>query len=214
MKDHALMTYVQDELFWDQKVDSAAIAVSAHDGTITLRGTIGSYREKLDAQADAQRVYGVKKVDNELEVKLLGSERDDYELRADVLQALMLDSIVPSTVDARVYDGLVTLTGTASWQYQRDEAELVASKIAGVLGVYDDITLKPTPTAGDVEERIAEAFKRNAGIGADALTVATSGGTVTLTGEARSWAEHDEAVAAAWAAPGVAHVHDRISVSP
>jgi len=45
--DTDLVADVSDELFWDPKVDNTAIAVSADDGTITLRGTVGSLREKL-----------------------------------------------------------------------------------------------------------------------------------------------------------------------
>ena len=67
----------------------------------------------------------------------------------------MLDSLVPKTVDAKVEDGFVTLTGTADWQYQRDEAEFVASNIVGALDVFDEIELEyPTPSAGDVKESI------------------------------------------------------------
>ncbi len=91
----------------------------------TLRGTVGSFREKRKAEKAATRVYGVTEVSNELQVQMqmLDRRRDDADLRGDVLQALMLDSGVPMTVDAKVRDGIVTLTGTAPWQYQRDEAE-------------------------------------------------------------------------------------------
>jgi len=213
--DNELAADVSDELFWDPKLDNSSIAVSASDGTVTLRGTVGSLREKREARKAAQRVYGVTSVDNQLKVRLLnGGGRDDADLRGDVLQALMLDSLVPATVDAKVADGFVTLTGTADWQYQRDEAELVASNIVGALDVIDEISLKhPTPNVGDVRESIRKAFKRNAGLDADDLRVSTDNGTVTIDGNVSSWAEHDEALDAAWAAPGVTSVHDRMTVS-
>ena len=47
---------VSDELFWDPKLDSTAIAVSADDGRVTLRGTVGSLREKREARKAAERV--------------------------------------------------------------------------------------------------------------------------------------------------------------
>ena len=212
-RDNDLTADVSDELFWDPRVDSEAIAVSADDGKITLRGTVGSLREKREAQKAARRVFGVTSVDNQLQVRLLSS-RSDAELRGDVLQALMLDSLVPATVDANVTDGFVTLTGTAEWQYQRDEAEYVTSNIVGALDVYDEIDLEhPTPNAGDVEGSIKQAFKRNAGLDADDLFVSTNNGTVTINGIVSSWAEHDEAIDAAWAAPGVTSVDDRMTVS-
>jgi osmotically-inducible protein OsmY len=206
---------VSAELFWDPKVDSAAIAVSADDGKITLRGTTGSLREKREAKKAAQRVYGVTSVDNQLQVKLMNDQkRADADLRGDVLQALMLDGLVPSTVDAKVDDGFVTLTGTAEWQYQRDEAEYVAANIVGVLDVYDEIELTySTPKAGDVEESIKKAFKRNAALDADDIFVTTDNGTVTINGTVSSWAEHDEAIDAAWAAPGVTSVRDDMIVA-
>ena len=212
--DNDLAADVSDELFWDPKVDNTAIAVSADGGKITLRGTVGSLREKREAQKAAQRVFGVSSVDNQLQVKLMNDDkRADAELRGDVLQALMLDSLVPATVDAKVEDGFVTLIGTAGWQYQRDEAEFVASNIVGTLDVFDEIELTyPTPNAGDVQESIKKAFKRNAAIDADDLSISTHNGTVTIDGTVGSWAEHDEALDAAWAAPGVTSVHDEMTV--
>jgi osmotically-inducible protein OsmY len=202
--------HVNDELFWDPKVDSEAIAVSADDGNITLRGTVGSLREKREATKAAQRVYGVVSVDNQLKVRLLTEGgRLDAEIRGDVLQALALDSLVPKSVDAKVYDGVVTLTGTVEWKYQRDEADYVASAIVGALDVISEIEISgPPPQASDVKDSIKKALKRNAGVDSDALSVTTMNGTVTIEGTVRSWAEHDEAIDAAWAAPGVTWVRD------
>jgi osmotically-inducible protein OsmY len=213
--DNELAGNVSDELFWDPKLDNSSIAVSASDGTITLRGTVGSLREKREAKKAAQRVYGVISVDNQLKVKLMDDQqRDDADLRGDVLQALMLDSLVPATVDAKVEDGFVTLTGTADWQYQRDEADFVASNIVGTLDVFDEIELKhPTPSAGDVQESIHKAFERNAALDADDLYISSDNGTVTIDGTVSSWVEHDEAIDAAWAAPGVTSVHDEMTVA-
>jgi osmotically-inducible protein OsmY len=214
-RDNDLTADVSDELFWDPKVDSEAIAVSADEGKITLRGTVGSLREKREAQKAARRVFGVTSVDNQLQVRLLTDQRrSDAELRGDVLQALMLDGLVPATVDAKVEDGFVTLTGSAEWQYQRDEAEYVTSNIVGALDVYDKIDLEhPTPDAGDVQGSIKKAFKRNAALDADDLYVSTDNGTVTINGTVSSWAQHDEAIDAAWAAPGVTSVADRMTVA-
>ena len=213
--DDDLMGDVSDELFWDPKVDSTAIAVAASDGKITLRGTVGSLREKFEAKKAAKRVVGVISVDNKLQVRLMGDQkRLDADVRGDVLQALMLDSLVPTSVDVKVSDGFVTLTGSADWQYQRDEADYVASSIVGVLDVDNEIDLKhPAPDAGDVQDSIKKAFKRNAAIDADDLYVSTSNGTVTVNGTVSSWFEHDEAIDAAWAAPGVTAVDDNLVVA-
>jgi osmotically-inducible protein OsmY len=214
MSNAELESNVEDELLWDPRVDPAAIAVSAEDGAVTLRGTVGSFRERRDAKRAAKRVYGVKSVDDKMEVKILVGDRiDDAELRGSVLQMLTLDSLVPDTIDAHVRDGVVTLSGTAEWQYQRDAADDDVINVYGVFDIVDEITLMgPTPSAGDVKHSIKKAFERNAKLDAKELDVQTSNGTVTLTGVVSSWAEHDEAVDAAWAAPGVAKVDDRILI--
>lgn len=214
MTDHQLQLDVAAELFWDPKVGSAAIAVSANGGTITLRGTVGSLREKHEAKKAAERVYGVLAVDDELQVRILDEDqREDTELRGDVLHALVLDGLIPTTVDARVTAGLVTLTGTASWQYQRDEAKFIAANVPGVFGIEDRIKLITSSDGRDTKDDISEAFVRSARLDAGGLSVSTSPGSVTLSGVVNSWAEHDEAIAAAWAAPGVTEVYDHIKVA-
>jgi osmotically-inducible protein OsmY len=195
-------------------VDTEAIAVSAKDGAVTLRGTVGSPRKKREAQKAAQRVHGVRCVDNQLEVQILDDQRRaDADLRADVLQALALDTEVPATVDAAVDNGVVTLTGTATWQFQRDEAESVAEKARGVTHVHNDIALTDNRLeAGDVRPFIEWAMQRAAQLDARKVTVETRDGAVTLTGSVSSWAEHDAAVDVAWASPGVTAVHDCLDV--
>jgi osmotically-inducible protein OsmY len=138
-----LATSVSEELFWNPIVDEAAIAVSADEGRITLRGTVGSLREKRAAEEAAGRVFGVLFVESRLQVTRMDDEqRADAELRGDVLQALMLNRLIPQTVDAQVQDGVVTLTGSVQWQYERDEAARVASNVVGALEISDRIELE------------------------------------------------------------------------
>jgi osmotically-inducible protein OsmY len=214
MSNAELELDVANELAWDPKIDSGEIAVAADDGAVTLRGTVGSFRQKREAGKAAKRVYGVLAVNNDLDVRILTEDRhDDADLRGDVLQALVLDALVPRTVDASVEDGFVTLTGTADWHYQRDEAEFIAGNVAGVTGVENDVYLTtPTPYAGDVRHSIKKAMKRDAKLDAENIDVETVNGTAILTGTVRSWAEHDSAVQAAWAAPGVTDVEDRLDI--
>ena len=215
MSNDELRVDVEEELFWDPRVDNEAIAVATDDGDVTLRGTVGSFRQKREAKQDAERVHGVEMVNNELQVRILDAHRrDDADLRGAVLQAFTLDSLVPSTIDAKVMDGWVTLTGTANWQFERDEAEFIASNILGVVAVDSEIELvTPGPRAGDVKHSIKKAMERNARLDADGVSVESSNGQVTLKGTVSSWAEHDDAVDAAWAAPGVTRVTDRILVA-
>ena len=214
MSNEELRLDVEEELFWEPRVDNAAIAVATDDGDVTLRGTVGSFREKRAAANAAKRVYGVTSVDNELSVRLLdGDRRDDADVRGAVLQALMLDAAVPSSIDASVKDAMVTLTGTAPFNFQRAEAEFVAGNVPGVIGIDDEVEVTiDGPAAADVQQSISKAFERDASLDAEALSVATFDGTVTLSGHVSSWLEHDAAVNAAWAAPGVRAVEDEIVV--
>jgi osmotically-inducible protein OsmY len=205
---------VADELSWDPKIDSKAIAVSVEDGIVTLRGTVGSLRQKREARKAAGRVRGVIYVNDDLEVKILTEQRrEDADVRGDVLRALQLDSRVPTGVDATVKDGFVTLTGGVDWQYQRNEANFVAGNVPGVTGVNDQIHLiRSTPNTDGVEHSIGQAFTRDARLDANNLTVVISNGTATLTGTVRSWSDRDAAVAAAWSAPGITAVIDSLNV--
>ncbi|MEA2380523.1 MAG: hypothetical protein QOH72_494 [Solirubrobacteraceae bacterium] len=184
MSDKELRLDVEEELFWEPRVDNAAIAVATDDGDVTLRGTVGSFREKREAANAAKRVHGVTDVANELSVRLLdGDRRDDADVRGAVLQALMLDAMVPSSIDASVKDGMVTLAGMAPFNYQRAEAEFVAGNVPGVIGLDDQVELTiDDPTPADVRESITKAFKRDARLGAEALSIETFDGTVTLSG--------------------------------
>jgi osmotically-inducible protein OsmY len=214
MRDDELRHHVAAELSWDPQVDSEAIEVSAASGTVTLRGTVASVRTKRAGARAAARVRGVTWVANELRVQIPDTDRlGDEDLRGDVLEALMLDGSVPMTVDAQARDGLVTLTGTAQWHYQREAAEFRTMDVPGVAGINNAIILTQTPDAHGARDGISAAIRRHAALMADGLSVETSAdGLVILSGTVSSWAAHDHAVAAAWSAPGVTQVDDCIRV--
>jgi osmotically-inducible protein OsmY len=213
MKDD-LRRHVAAELSWDPQVGSDAIEVSAASGMVTLQGTVTSIRLKRAGGRAAARVRGVTRVANELRVQIPDKDRrDDEDLRGDVLEALMLDVSVPMTVDAQARDGFVTLTGTAQWHYQREAAELRTANVPGVAGIDNAISLTQTPDAREARDAICAAFRRDAALEADGLSVETSSdGLVILSGTVSCWAAHDHAVACAWSAPGVTQVDDRIHV--
>ena len=88
-------------------------------------------------------------------------------MRGDILHALILDGLIPTTVDARVTFGFLTLTGTASWQYQRDEAKFIVANVPGVFGIEDRIKLITAPDGHDIKNNIGGAFARSARLDAD-----------------------------------------------
>ena len=214
MKDDDLKSHVAAEFSWDPQVDSDAIEVSAASGTVTLRGIVASLRLKRAGGEAAARVRGVTRVANELRVQIPVTDlRDDEDLRGDVLEALMLDGSVPMTVDAQARDGQVILTGSAQWHYQREAAEFRTANVPGVAGIDNAITLTQTPDAREARAAISAAFRRDAALETDGLSVETFGdGLVILSGTVSSLAAHEHAVAAAWSAPGVTQLDDRIRV--
>jgi osmotically-inducible protein OsmY len=214
MADIALGTAVKAELVADPKVDANEVAVSVDGGDVTLKGTVGSLRQKIEAGRDAKRVRGVANVQNDLQVRILTKDRrSDAQLRGDVLQAMALDSQIPTTIDAKVDSGIVTLKGSATWNYQRNEAEFVASNVPGVQGVRSEIVLEQAQAGQDLVQGIQQGFARIAALSPDDLTVTSSdGGKVTLSGTVPSSTAHDLAVGATWMMPGVTEIVDNIQV--
>ena len=214
--DKDLQHDVQVELNWEPSVNAAHIGVSAKDGVVCLLGHVPSYAEKLAAEKATKRVYGAKAVVDELEVKLpRNGRRTDEDVASCCVAALKHNYAVPAeSIKVLLNNGWVTLDGDVEWQYQKAAAESAVCYLTGVVGVTNNINLKPRVSTSDVRHKIEDAFKRNAEIDARRVKVDASNGKVTLKGCVRSWAERDEAQHAAWSAPGVTLVENLISVSP
>jgi osmotically-inducible protein OsmY len=216
MTDKDLKRTVESALEFEPSVDATDVGVSADEGVVTLRGNVGTYAEKNTAERVALRVFGVKAVANDLAVHLpFGLKRTDTEIAQAALTALEWNAMIPrDRVTLTVENGWVTLNGTLDWQYQRDVAGRVVRDLIAVRGVTNSITLKPHVKAADVREKIEAAFKRSAEIDARRISVSAQDGKVTLSGTVHSWAERLAAEHAAWAAPGVSTVDDRLAIVP
>jgi len=206
---------VEAELRYDPLIDPADISVANINGDVALNGTVPSYPQYLEAAAAAQRVTGVKNVHNHLEVVLSDDDyRDDAMLTTSANNALTLNITVPDGVEATAVDGNVTLTGVVAYGKQREAAELAVSGLTGVRNVRDDIDISNDADPVDVTVLVQAALDRNALIADDSDVVAdTKGNSVTLTGQVRTWAEHDAAVGAAWMADGVFEVRDDLAIT-
>ena len=114
-----------------------------------------------------------------------------------------------------VQDGWVTLTGRVEWNYSKTAAEDDIRKLSGVRGVTNKITIKqPDVHASSVKGKIESALKRHAEVEATAIRVTVKDGNkVVLEGKVDNWDERRAVENAAWSAPGVVSVEDRLTIA-
>lgn len=213
--DSQLQHDVIAELAWEPSVDHADIGVSVNDGVVTLSGYVKSFPEKMAAEKATRRVAGVRAIAEEIKVRLPADRKTaDHEIAKRIIDMFAWNVAVPDeALTVKVERGWVTLTGTVDWRFQSDEARKMAGRVTGVLGVTNLIEVKKLPVPADIKDRITQAFKRQASLDANSVTVVAEGGTVRLGGKVRAWNERGVAERAAWAAPGVTRVEDNIVVA-
>lgn len=211
--DMQLKQAVLDELKWQPGVKAAHIGVTAKDGVVTLLGHVESYSEKYAAEKATRGIKGVKAVAEELEVRLPFSvKHDDEDIASAAVSRMNWDSDVPAdAVRTKVEKGWITLTGEVDWHYQQEAAADDVRGLRGVVGISNQITIKPRPNTTKIKDDIMLALHR-AWFDPASINVTAHGGKVTLTGSVESWYERDQATSTAWAAPGTTSVENDIAV--
>ncbi len=213
--DKELQTNVTDELSYNPSIDATHLVVLANEGVVTLSGDMGSLPERHAAKRAAMRVWGVRAVADDMVVRDPGSSgTKDTDIAEAARQMLRLAVDVPSdTVKAGVRDHMITLSGTVTWQYQREAAARAVMYIRGVTGVTNSILLTATAPPSGMKAAIEAAILRNAQLDSREITADVNGGEVTLRGTVRSWAERRQAEFVVWSASGVTSVKNDLAVT-
>ena len=212
--DKQLRKSVSSALEWAPDVSSAHIGVMAKNGVVTLTGHVVRYAEKVAAERVASRVKGVRAIAEEIEVRWPSEiNTDDEAIAEKAVNILSWDTMLPSgRIGVRVEHGWVSLTGEVDWQYQRTLAAQDMHRLTGVVGISNQIQLAKTVQPTDVKLKVEDALRRDSILEAAGIQVTAENHTVTLNGHVRSWHERDVAERAAWSAPGVTDVVDRIAI--
>ena len=213
--DTALQQDILAELEWEPSVNAANVGVEVKDGVVTLAGHVDTYAEKRDAELAAQRVAGVKAIAVEMDVRLAGSDqRTDSDIARAAITVLEWNTSVPrDSIQVKVENGWLTLTGEVRWAYQRQSVADGVRSLMGVTGVSDQIVLKPDVSSSVIHADIEAALKRRAQKDSRRISVSVDGHEVTLRGSVASWAEKDLANHSAWGTAGVRNVVDHMTVA-
>jgi osmotically-inducible protein OsmY len=214
MDDQTLRQLIIDELDYEPSIDAANIGVAVEKGVVTLAGHVASYAEKIAAERIVKRIKGVKAIAQEIEVRYPDqAKRSDDEIAQRALNILKRSVHVPSeSIKVKVEKGWITLDGAVPWQYQRQAAESAVHKLSGVVGVTNLIEIMPHVEPADVRQKIIDSLKRSAELEADSIRVLVENDKVILEGKVKAWYERELAERAAWSAPGVKSVIDRLTL--
>ena len=216
MSDKQLRQDILDELDFEPSVTATHIGVAIENGVVTLSGHVPSYAEKLAAERAVRRIKGVRAIAQEIEVRYAFDKKTaDDQIAKRCVDIMDWSVVVPrGDVQLTVQNGWVTMTGEVGWQYQRKAAEDDIRKLSGVAGVINNIAIKPRVQPDDVRQKIENALKRSAEVETQGIRVSViNGGRITLEGKVHDWQERNAVETAAWSAPGVQSVDNRLAIA-
>jgi len=214
--DKTLQHDVLAKLGFEPSVNAAHIGVAAKDGVIALTGRVGSFEQKLAAERAARQARGVKAVAQEIEVRLPSDKKcADDEIAERAVKILSWDpTLPPNRIYVRVDHGLVMLRGSVEMPFQVEEAERQVRKLSGVVGVINQIRVRPRQVPIDSAQRIEAALHRSAKIGTRNIGVRCEYSKVILTGTVNNWHQREAADRIARSVPGVNVVENQLVLEP
>ncbi len=210
---HVFTNYLNDD----------AIKVEAKDGVVTLTGNVSTESHKAMAGDTVSNLPEVKSVDNQLKVEReTPSEMSDAWLLTKVKTTLLFHRSVSAITEVDVKDGIVTLSGVADNQAQKELTTEYATDIEGVKEVKNEMLVtksaKEKETIGDkiddasITTMVKMTLITHRSTSAFQTSVTTKNALVTLTGKADNQAEIDLAGKLASDVNGVQSVQNNMTV--
>lgn len=203
-----------------------SIKTESKNGAVTLTGTVAESSHKSLAENTVESLPGVKSVDNQLKVTGESpAEHSDGWLGTKVKTALLFHRHVRATkTDVNVTDGVVTLSGEASSQAQKELTAEYAKDVEGVKEVKNEMTIAKTPAqpAETIGEKIDDAsitaqvkssLMSHRSTSALKTKVQTTDGVVTLSGIAKNNAEKSLATKLVTDIDGVISVINNMTIA-
>lgn len=114
--------------------------------------------------------------------------KSDKELQQDVLDELKWDpSVDAAQIGVTAKDGIVTISGFVSSFFEKQSAERITKRVAGVKAVANDVEVKvqsaSARTDADIAKAALNALKWHSSVPEDRIKVIVSRGWVTLEGD-------------------------------
>jgi hypothetical protein len=134
------------------------------------------------------------RVTNNVHVRLpYINKRPDPEIAEVAVEKLQKELPYSSQfLKVTVRDAWLALEGTLERSYQRDRAKRAISAVIGVVGVSDNIMLKPLAAESDVKRKFTEAIKRSAELDAQCVALESAKTKITVGSGLISWAQRTE----------------------
>jgi len=143
--DATITAKIKLKLLEDPVTKARKIDVDTVNGVVTLTGVVESEKEIERAIKIAKSVAGVKKVVNNLKIgkRGIGSYLSDKEITAKIKLKLIKDPELKAlSIDVDTINGVVTLTGVVTSEYQKRKAIEHAKSVSGVIKIIDNLQIK------------------------------------------------------------------------
>jgi osmotically-inducible protein OsmY len=212
--DEEIKKMVVEELYWDDRIDASKVMVKVENGKVFLTGNVPSYMARDRTEAAVSRIRGVIGVENNLTVMYAGFPTDE-EIRFSIQNLITANpELRKEGIRVSAGGGIITLEGSVTSYWRKNEARRVACGANGVLDVINKLTVVPTEKVSDraIAEDVIAAVERNTYADIKNINVEVRNGVVTLTGTVPSLAAFDSAQDAAEFTRGVVNVINDLNI--